>query len=107
MTACVDDTGRSLRKRAFRWAPDDVATRFSFERGDGSQSAALAAMPFGFHGIFNFPSVLSLNDLDQRIAVANDYAKSKVEWREMLHIRRAMYFPGQMLEMAALASDRR
>ena len=85
-----------LEAEGFRWAPDAEAQRFSFERGDGLQyrtGGAIGELPFGFHGVFNFCSVLTLEALEQRIAAANDYAKSKSEWREMLRLRQAMYFP--------------
>jgi hypothetical protein len=65
----------------FQWAPESVAQRFSFERG------ATDSLPFGFHGAFNFPDVMNLADLDSRLAAANDYAMSKIEWAEMLKRR--------------------
>jgi hypothetical protein len=85
-----------LEAEGFRWAPDAVAQRFSFERGDGSQyraGGAIGTFPFGFHGAFNFPDVLSMAELDGRIAAANDYATGKIEWREMLKRRCERYFP--------------
>jgi hypothetical protein len=80
-----------LEAEGFRWAPDAAAVRFSFERGNGSVYRAggpIGTPPFGFHGAFNFPAVLTPEALDQRIAAANDYAKGKLEWREMLQQRR-------------------
>jgi hypothetical protein len=67
-----------LEAEGFRWAPDSVAQRFSFERGHPTSPT------FGFHGAFNFPDVLGLSALHGRIAAATDYATSKIEWREMM-----------------------
>jgi len=89
-----------LEAEGFRWAPESVAWRFSFERGKGSQylpDGAIGRMPFGFHGAFNFCELLTLEGLDQRFAAANDYVKGKAEWREMLDRYRAMYFPDATL----------
>jgi hypothetical protein len=74
-----------LEAEGFRWAPESVAQRFSFERGP-------AGPTFGFHGAFNFPDVLNSAELDRRIAAATDYATSKIEWHEMLQRCRDKYF---------------
>ena len=47
-----------LERNGMRFAPAELARRFSFERGTPRQS-------FGFHGLFNFPAVLSESELDR------------------------------------------
>jgi Protein of unknown function (DUF5672) len=79
-----------LERQGFRWAPDEVATQFSFERGDPRQYLRLGRGPFGFHGVFNWPHVMSPDQLAERIAAANDYVKSRIEWPQMLAARMAM-----------------
>ena len=66
------------------FAPDDVAYRFSRERTGWE----LPNPSFGFHGLFNFPRVLTMPQLGERIALFNDYATSRVEYPQMLQ---AMY----------------
>lgn len=49
----------------FTWAPDNVAQDFAFERvrqGIGSRH-------FGFHGLFNWPFVLSYEEFNERLAI--------------------------------------
>jgi hypothetical protein len=46
-----------LERLGIRFAPTSVAARFSFERGERTDS-------FGFHGLFNFPTVLSGPELE-------------------------------------------
>lgn len=68
-----------LESRSIRFAPTSLATRFSFERGPRTRS-------FGFHGLFNFPAVLSdveleafLDDLDLRRIAGRDGADFLLE----------------------------
>lgn len=70
-----------LEPLGFKWAPTDVAARFSYERGPCSRS-------FGWHGAYNMPLMLSSHELSRRIALANDYVCSKNDWKEMLEIVR-------------------
>jgi len=68
-----------LEPLGFKWAPAVVASKFSFERVQ-----ALPKKTFGFHGMFNWPYLLSREALASRRAAATDYVRSKVEWREMV-----------------------
>ncbi|MFM7028736.1 MAG: hypothetical protein ACKOXK_08700 [Chakrabartia sp.] len=49
---CICHTNRPLLEQRYgiRFAPLDVAARFSFERGPSGPS-------LGFHGLFNFPAL--------------------------------------------------
>lgn len=67
---------QSLESQGFRWAPEKLARKFSFERDDPRKT-------FGFHGSFNFPHVLSSDLLLKRKSLANDYIRSKRDWREL------------------------
>ncbi len=50
----------------FKWAPQEAAQDFSFERVKPS----IDSRHFGFHGIFNWPFVLSYRDFVDRMKVA-------------------------------------
>lgn len=67
----------SLELLGFRCAPLNVAEKFSVERGPWREGT------FGFHGIFNIPNVLGPLELADWKASANDYIRSKVEWKEI------------------------
>ncbi len=78
-----DDTlCRTFRPRleynGFRWAPEDEASLFSFERRVTDYRPT-----FGFHGAFNFPKVLSPERLRGRIKRATRYVESTVAWKEL------------------------
>ncbi len=62
-----------LDAEGFRWAPADLATRFSFE-----YTAPPPEGTFGFHSGHNIPSVLSGDKLEQRLRVAHRYGKCKI-----------------------------
>jgi hypothetical protein len=68
-----------LEDQGFLWASPATASRFSFEREPVSKA-------FGFHGLFNWPRVLSKDELKARIALSGDYPRSKSEWGEMMAI---------------------
>jgi len=72
-----------LEQEGFKWAPVDVAERFSFERDTPRPS-------FGFHGIFNWPHVLSPDGLIERVVRSTAYVRSKPEWGELAIIK-ALY----------------
>ena len=67
----------ALEADGFRWASVEEAERFAFER-------AAPRLAFGFHGAWNFPSVLNRDRLLQRLELANDYVRDKVEWKELM-----------------------
>ncbi len=60
----------------FKVAPTSLAFQFSFERSPKRRS-------LGFHGIQNVKRVLPKPKLDEWLALANDYVKSKPEWHEL------------------------
>lgn len=71
----------TLEAEGFKWAPEDVASAFSYERNPPAKGA------FGFHGIFNWPYVLTAQQIAERLAIAPDYVlKSKHcdEMKELL-----------------------
>ena len=65
-----------LEQLGFRWASVEEAERFAFERAAPRPS-------FGFHGAWNFPSVLNRDRLLRRLDLANNYVRGKTEWRQL------------------------
>jgi len=55
-----------LEADGFKWASEDLAQDFSFER----KRPAIDSRSFGFHGAFNWPFVLSYEELNERMAIA-------------------------------------
>ena len=78
---------RTYRKRLpqFRWAPQTLAHEFAFERTRGTERS------FGFHGMFNWPHVLSDAEIEERVKLATPYVTESGHCREMrtLMARRA------------------
>lgn len=70
------DYRRRLAQNHWYWASEEEAKLFSFER-DGPWDT------FGFHGIFNWHKVLDPDSLQLRLSLANDYVRSKIEWKEL------------------------
>src|SRR5271166_3173905 len=60
-----------LEAKGFRWVPESLAWRFSFER------TRLYSRTFGFHGHFNWPYVLPAAALQERIALASQHVRAK------------------------------
>lgn len=58
----------ALERAGFRWAPTDMALRFSFERTGFSG----LDRHFGYHGLFNWPRVFSVAALHERIKLMLD-----------------------------------
>ena len=52
----------------FKWAPENLATRFAFERSRPS----IESRHFGFHGMFNWPFVLPPDKLSRRMLIARN-----------------------------------
>ncbi len=77
---------RTYRKRLpqFRWADEDLAWRFAFERTIKYPPGET----FGFHGMFNFPLVISDDEIERRVAMAPEYVESRVEYRQMRELMR-------------------
>lgn len=61
----------------FKFAPEEIAREFSFEREEKRDS-------FGFHGIFNFPKVLPKSEWEFLKANAPEFVRNKFEWTEAL-----------------------
>lgn len=77
---------RTHRKRledgnGFRWAPLPLAYRFSRERTEFPP-----VTPFGYHGIFNWPSVLTAAQIAERMALAPPYVRDSADGRHMMSI---------------------
>jgi hypothetical protein len=72
---------REHRRRLpqFRWADEDLAWRFSFERTMKFPPREV----FGFHGMFNFPFVISDDEIERRVAMAPEYVTTRVEYSQM------------------------
>jgi len=70
---------RPRLQRCFSWAPDRIATRFSFETWP---LFSLMPKTFGFHGFRNWPFVLSGAELDNRLRCCEESALSaeQLEW---------------------------
>lgn len=68
-----------LEHAGFTWAPVELASRFSFER------TAMCPLKdiFGFHGMFNWPHVLSPEAIEERVALAPDYVLRHVHYDQM------------------------
>jgi hypothetical protein len=87
-----------LERSGFRWAPIDVALRFSFERAGFSGLGS----HFGYHGIFNWPRVFSYAALRERtlLALANKYLNHPKHLSELLHAMKM-----QMADARAAGGD--
>lgn len=66
-----------LEKAGLKWASLELATKFSWERGD------YPGPTFMYHGVWNWPRLLSADDLEMRMEMATDYERGKPEWREL------------------------
>ena len=68
-----------LEKRGFRWAPVALAGRFSFER--------VAYWPlneiFGYHGMFNWPKIMTPEQIEARMRHATSYVTESAHYKEM------------------------
>jgi hypothetical protein len=53
-------------KLPFKWANDELAQRFAFER----VRPAIDSKHFGYHGIFNWPFVMAPDELRERMEIA-------------------------------------
>jgi hypothetical protein len=60
-----------LERLGLRWAPDAIAGQFAFER------TRPVAQTFGFHGPFNWTTVLSADALAERMALATDWVRGR------------------------------
>lgn len=71
----------SLEAIGFKFAPVEIASRFSFEREPKRPV-------FGFHGLFNVPKVLSRDRWSQfyKEAKNSPYITAKIEWKETLDV---------------------
>ena len=70
---------RSLEQEGFRFAPEEVADRFSFERSEPRNT-------FGFHGPHNFPHVMSDEDLISILPAMDDYVVAGQAYGELMMI---------------------
>jgi hypothetical protein len=77
MSCCPPAWGRRLPQ--FKWADEALAHEFSFER----TRAGLGARSFGFHGMFNWPLVLTDAQIEARILRATGYVLKSQHCGEM------------------------
>lgn len=73
-----------LEAEGFRFAPTEVAAAFSFERSPPNGA-------FGFHGMYNWPHVLSDADIEARLSIAPPYVLNSLhcaQMREVMEQRR-------------------
>lgn len=70
----------------FKWAPQELAWHFAFER----TAVYPLGQIFGFHGMFNFPFIMNQSRLDERLALAakEPSITSKVEWDQIFKLER-------------------
>lgn len=64
----------------FKWAPQELAWQFAFER------TRLYPKTFGFHGVFNWRRVLSSEEIEKRLIDAPDYVFKMPEFKELLQL---------------------
>jgi len=69
----------ALESEGFRWAPEELAGRFSLEYGPLRPS-------FGYHDCRNWPRVLSSRDRMRRLENPDPYVLSHKSWNEMLQL---------------------
>ncbi len=63
-----------------KWAPEDVAFRFSFEHGNDAERAAPS---FGYHDVFNWPLAIDREDILRRtrLMMLNPYVRRTTKLR--------------------------
>jgi SAM-dependent methyltransferase len=69
----------ALEQIGYRWAPEGLAKKFSVENGPVPIDSS-----FGFHDCRNWPRVLAPERIRERVALASDYVRNKMEFHEML-----------------------
>jgi Protein of unknown function (DUF5672) len=67
------------RDGEFLWAPESLAAQFSFEA-----KAPRPSGTFGFHDCQNFPTVLEPGEVHDRLAVATEYVREKVQFGKLM-----------------------
>jgi hypothetical protein len=67
---------QSLEREGFKWAPSELAGRFSVEHGDLPD-----VVPFGFHDCSNWPHLLGSARTYERYVMANEYVRQKMRHR--------------------------
>ncbi len=77
--------GPALAWEGFRFAPQEVAARFSFERTHPD-----TVLPFGFHGQFNWPLVLTPEQIEARLALAPPKLQDHIHHAQMREVQAQM-----------------
>ena len=72
----------ALEAAGFRFAPSELAGYFAFERNILYPIDRV----FGFHGMFNWPHVLTDQELDKRVALAPPYVLKNIHFAQMLDV---------------------
>lgn len=70
-----------LEKLGFKWPTTELAEVFAFERITPSNPT------FGFHGLFNFPYVLSEEEIEERLNHAPVYLLHSEHYQQMQHLQ--------------------
>lgn len=67
----------------FKWAPERLASQFSFERS----RPAIDSRHFGYHGVFNWPFVMPPDRLAERMSIAREipYLKDGLSQIDRIH----------------------
>lgn len=78
----ICDTYRpSLEFYGFKFAPENLASRFSIEHEEWHFGSPA---PFGFHDVRNWKKFLSNDQIEARVRLAGDYEKSKPGFSELM-----------------------
>jgi hypothetical protein len=76
----------SLEQEDFRWPPDDIARRFSFECTGPIEKAK----HFGFHCLRNWPYVLTREELAERLMMCPDHVKRSSDFADAVRLGREL-----------------
>ena len=71
-----------LEPMGFRWAPTEVAAEFAFECEPSRRS-------FGYHGLFNWPHLMSRREIQTRLKDAPQYVRGSYAYEQMCDAIRA------------------
>jgi hypothetical protein len=76
------DLRPQLEAMGFRWAPTEVASEFAFECEPYHRA-------FGFHGIFNWPYLMSRREIQTRLKDAPQYVRGSYAYEQMCDAMKA------------------
>ncbi len=73
-----------VEMRGFKFAPTHVAASFSYERVRPFDTDGHPIKTFGFHGPFNWPDVLTDEQIRERVAAAPAWFFQHVHYQQMV-----------------------